>query len=89
MVILRIMTPDDLKAWRAKHGYTQRTLADALGVFQETIARWETSVRKIPSFLALALLGLEVTGGEPLEKGHTKTKKERKVKRHGSDLPKR
>ncbi len=88
MAILKIMTPGALKTWRAKHGYTQQRLADALGVFQETIARWEIGTRKIPSFLALALLGLEVTGGEPLEKGHTKTKKGRR-KRHGSDLPKR
>ena len=46
---------------------TQQQLASLLGVFNVTIARWETGVRKIPSFLHLALIGLEKTkmkGGE-------------------------
>jgi DNA-binding transcriptional regulator YiaG len=54
-----IMTPMELKQWRKKNGYTQITLAKALNVYQETVARWETGVREIPSFLHLALDALE------------------------------
>jgi len=49
------MDKDDLKKWRSKHSFTQEGLANALGVIQVTIARWETGVRKIPVFLPLAL----------------------------------
>ncbi len=49
------MDKDELKKWRKKHSFTQEELAKALGVYQVTIARWETEVRKIPVFLPLAL----------------------------------
>ena len=49
------MEKDELKKWRKKHSFTQEELAKALGVYQVTIARWETEVRKIPVFLPLAL----------------------------------
>jgi DNA-binding XRE family transcriptional regulator len=88
MVTLKVMTPEQLKQWRAKHGYTQQRLADALGVFRESIVRWETGVRNFPPFLHLALRCLELERGERKSRD-TKTKKERKVKRHGSNLPKR
>ena len=60
----RIMTPEDLKQWRKKNGYKQTTLAQALNVYQETVARWETGVREIPSFLHLALDALECKAEE-------------------------
>lgn len=79
------MTPENLKAWRKKNGYTQETLARALGVIKLTVSRWETGDRHIPSFLALALRALELEGGEEKPR-ETKTKKENG---HGSNLPKR
>jgi DNA-binding transcriptional regulator YiaG len=59
-----VMSPQELKGWRERNGYSQQKLADALGVFQVTVARWETGVRKIPSFLRLALRCMELEGGE-------------------------
>lgn len=61
------MTIKELKQWRENHKMTQQQLASLLGVFSVTVTRWETGVRKIPSFLHLALLGLEkskMKGGE-------------------------
>jgi DNA-binding XRE family transcriptional regulator len=76
MVIMIVMTREDLKRWRQSNGYTQQQLADALGVFQTTIARWETSVRAIPSFLGLALEALEARGGDRKSRATgTKTRK--------------
>jgi transcriptional regulator with XRE-family HTH domain len=79
------MTPDDLKTWRKKHGYTQVTLAGALNVIPLTVSRWERSVREIPSFLGLALEALEARGGDrkPRARG---TKTEKGGKNHGNDL---
>jgi DNA-binding transcriptional regulator YiaG len=79
------MTPEDLKAWHKKHGYTQPSLARVLGIHPLSVARWETGVRKIPSFLHLALEALERKRGES-KQGHTKTKRE---KSDGINLPKR
>jgi len=61
------MTKKELKKWREKHKLSQQGLADLLGVYQESVARWEIGTRKIPSFLHLALFGLEkskMKGGE-------------------------
>jgi predicted transcriptional regulator len=61
------MTKEELKKWRVEHKVSQQELADFLGVYQESVARWEIGTRKIPSFLHLALLGLEkskMKGGE-------------------------
>ncbi len=68
------MTPDKLKAWRHRNGYSQSELARILEVDTMTVSRWERGVReKIPFFLHLALECIELKG--------KKTKKERKVKR--------
>jgi transcriptional regulator with XRE-family HTH domain len=53
------MTPDDLKKWRTEHGYTQITLAHAFRTHPMTISKWERGEREIPSYLHLALYGLE------------------------------
>jgi transcriptional regulator with XRE-family HTH domain len=53
------MTPNQLKKWRKKNSYSQGRLAKALGVIPLTVSRWERGVREIPSFLHLALIGLE------------------------------
>ena len=73
------MTPEDLKQWRELNGYTQQELATALGIYQVSVARWETGVRKIPSFLHLALRCLEQEGGEFAE-GKQKRKRKGGVK---------
>jgi len=69
------MTSGDLKQWRKQNEYTQHSLAKALQVSHITIARWETDVRKIPSFLHLALRCLELEGGEPSERAQRKRKR--------------
>jgi DNA-binding XRE family transcriptional regulator len=77
------VTPDGLKAWREKHGYTQVTLAQALNVHEMTVSRWERGFTDIPPFLHLALDALECQGGE---KKPRETKTEQEVKGHGSNL---
>ncbi len=72
-----MVTPEKLKEWRKTSGYTQEGLASILGVGQVCIARWETGVRKIPSFLHLALRCLELEGGD-LSKRATTTKRKGK-----------
>lgn len=54
-------TPALLREWRAKHQWSQQRLADALGVRQHTVTRWETGERtcSMPVVLALALRELE------------------------------
>ena len=71
------MTPEDLKQWRNKNGYTQVTLAQALESHSMTISQWERGIREIPPFLHLALDALECKGKEVKKgKGTKKTKKE-------------
>lgn len=52
------MTPEDLKKWRKEHGYTQQGLANAIGTYQVTVARWENGTRAIPKLLIFALKAL-------------------------------
>ena len=44
-----------LRAYRDRHGLTQRALAKSLGVSSITVSRWETGARKIDDEL-LALV---------------------------------
>ena len=70
-----LMTPEQLKQWRAKNGYSQAGLAKLLGVDVMTVSRWERNTREIPSFLHLALDALERQGGdESLERAKRKRK---------------
>jgi DNA-binding transcriptional regulator YiaG len=48
MVILADVTPEQLKRIRGRLKMTQVQLAAALGVRQETVARWEIGSRGIP-----------------------------------------
>jgi transcriptional regulator with XRE-family HTH domain len=77
---LLFMTPEDLKYWRELNRYSQMKLAAALRVSRVTVARWETGAREIPSFLGLALAGLE---GIDSEKKSRETKMKKGVKGHG------
>lgn len=58
------MKPTSLVKWRKKNGYSQIKLANVLGVSTITVYRWEKDMRKIPSFLHLALKYLEEKGGD-------------------------
>jgi len=56
------MKPLQLTKWRKKYRYSQKNLAEALGVAEVTVFRWEKAMRKIPPFLHLALGYLELEG---------------------------
>jgi transcriptional regulator with XRE-family HTH domain len=88
------MTPDQLKSWRIENGYSQRSLADSLGVIVITVSRWETGARDIPPFLHLALKSLPKKGGvirrgRPALSDKTTKKKRKERKQHGDDLSQR
>ena len=60
--------PQELKAWRKKHKYSQNGLAKLLGVAGQTVYRWESGAREITSFLHLALRCIELEGGEKVKR---------------------
>jgi len=68
MVYSPLMNPSELFEWRTGQGYTQKGLADLLGVDKMTVYRWEKAMRDIPPFLHLALKYLEKKGGESKKK---------------------
>lgn len=49
------MTGDELKQIRASLGMTQEVFADLVRVARVTVARWETGLANIPSFVEWAL----------------------------------
>ena len=55
----RAPTPEDLRAFRARHGLSQRALAEALGVSTRGVEDWEGGRRAPAPYLALALERLE------------------------------
>jgi transcriptional regulator with XRE-family HTH domain len=59
------MDGEELRRRRDALGMSQEQLADALGVYQTTITRWETGGREIrhPRILALALDALALRMG--------------------------
>lgn len=58
-----LVTPDDLRGFRAEFGWTQAVLADHLGVSRRTLQSWEHGVREPPGLLTLALIGLRSLQG--------------------------
>lgn len=48
------MTPEDLKAWQASHGYTYDSAAKALGIARATFARLVSGEVQIDRRTALA-----------------------------------
>ena len=69
------MQPDELKAWRKSHGFTQTELGEILGVRKTTVYRWEKNMRIIPPFLHFALECIEMKGDEYKKMGMTTKKK--------------
>ena len=53
------MRARELKAARARLGLSQQGLAEALDVYRETVARWETGATPITRVVALAVECLE------------------------------
>ena len=69
------MKPSELVKWRKDYGFTQKSLADVLGVAEVTVFRWEKAMREIPSFLGLALESIESKRGELKAKGKKKKRR--------------
>ena len=51
------MTPDDLRSARRTLGLTCQALAEALGVNERTIRRWEKGKCRIPGAALLVITG--------------------------------
>jgi DNA-binding transcriptional regulator YiaG len=64
IVYIISMSPDDLKKWREKTGYSQGRLARVLGVDVMTVSRWERGIMQVPPFLKWALAYIEIRGDE-------------------------
>jgi len=56
------VTPEDIRAWRDARGLSQQDLAEALGVRQATVSRWETGER--PATMPLVALALKALGSK-------------------------
>lgn len=69
------MTGEDLQLWRRERGLQQQQLAKKLGSHIITVNRWENGARDIPSWLHLALIGLDALDGKLPEKKPRKKKK--------------
>lgn len=55
------MTPDDFRDARLRLGFTQRNMAERLGVHELTVRAWESGRQRIPPMAALALAELART----------------------------
>lgn len=54
------MTGDEIKDWRERRRLSQAKLAELLPVSIRTIQGWEQSQHPAPTFIAAALVGVEV-----------------------------
>lgn len=64
------MTAEQMRAWRALHGYTQRQLARAIGMSASRIIDYERGASRapgrsatIPLYVELALAGMACRNG--------------------------
>ncbi len=66
------ITGADLRAWRKRHSMTQEMLRVALEVgSRQTIISWEKSIKRLPRYVQLALIGLEhAEGGHQFATGY-------------------
>jgi DNA-binding transcriptional regulator YiaG len=60
------MSPDDVRALRARLGLTQKALAAALGVAPMTVARWEQGVNAVSALARTSLTLLAQQHGHSL-----------------------
>lgn len=49
------MTPDEIREWRDRMGWSQPRLAEAIGVHPMTVSAWERGTQEPPPYLRLAL----------------------------------
>jgi len=54
-----MMTPDDLRAWRARRRWTQEQAARELGFSRKTYQKSESLDGKVSKRMALAVAGLD------------------------------
>ena len=62
------MKAAELRRWLNAHTLTQRAVAERLGIHEVTLSNWVHGRQPMPKWVALALVGLDVT----LRKGGTK-----------------
>jgi transcriptional regulator with XRE-family HTH domain len=53
------MKPEQLKQFRKSRGWSQKRLADELGVIQQAISKWEAGKREIPKYIEKSIGYLE------------------------------
>jgi transcriptional regulator with XRE-family HTH domain len=58
------MTGDELQGWIDRYGYTQRSLAAALGINERTLRRWVSEDHAIPPMIPLVLTQLAARKGK-------------------------
>lgn len=56
---MRGVKKEDLKKRRSALGWTQKQLAEALGVQPNTVTRWENGILPVPVYVPLALETIE------------------------------
>jgi len=55
---VRVLSPPELRRFRARHKLSQQELGQLLGLTRNTVARWEAGIRPIPQHMNLILEGL-------------------------------
>lgn len=67
------MTHTELKAWRARMGWTQKKAAQELGFDQRTLRNYEQGKNQIPHAVALACQWLEQEEAKHIVAGRLRT----------------
>ncbi len=45
------MKPEEIKKFRKSRGWTQKKLAEELGVIQQAVSKWESGKRPVPLYI--------------------------------------